>query len=102
MRVMEQLYTAFGGFKQSQKDVFVYGPNVIVFEMAVPHIGQEVSFYMAVSKRIQTVVEKQIHGLFPEAQVEKIKDYNIFNPQRRLGRLMHLFYPKAIICLSNL
>ncbi len=79
--VMEQLYSALGSYKSSQKDDFVYGRPVVVFEMAVPHIGQDVCFYLAASRRIEGVVEKQIHGLFPEAQVEKIKDYNIFNPQ---------------------
>lgn len=79
--VMEQLYSALRGFKISQKDNFVYGAPVIVFEMAVPHIGQEISFYVSASRRIESVVEKQIHGFFPEAQVEKIKDYNIFNPK---------------------
>lgn len=79
--VMEQLYGALGSFKISQKNEFVYGPTIIALEIAVPHIGQEVSFYIAVSKKIESVVEKQIHGCFPEAQVEKIKDYNIFNPK---------------------
>ena len=79
--VMEQLYSALASFKGREKDKFVYGQPVVVFEMAVPHIGQEVCFYMAASKQIEGVVEKQIHGFFPEAQVEKVKDYNIFNPQ---------------------
>ncbi len=78
--VMEQLYSAFGAFKSSQKDAFVHGQPVVVFEMAVPHTGMDVSFYVAASKKVETIVEKQIHGVFPEAQVEKIKDYNIFNP----------------------
>ncbi len=78
---MEQLYSGLGSFKISQKNEFVYGPTVIALEMAIPHIGQEISFYIAMSKKIESVVEKQIHGIFPEAQVEKIKDYNIFNPQ---------------------
>jgi len=77
---MEQLYSALGSFKVGQKDAFVFGQPIVIFEMAVPHIGQEISFYLAVSKHIESVVEKQIHGFFPEAQVEKIKDYNIFNP----------------------
>ncbi|MFH0852467.1 MAG: DUF87 domain-containing protein [bacterium] len=79
--VMEQLYSALASFKSKDKDKFVYGQPVVVFEMAVPHIGQEVCFYMAASKQIEGIVEKQIHGFFPEAQVEKVKDYNIFNPQ---------------------
>ncbi len=78
--VMEQLYSALRGFKTSGKDNFVYGQPVIIFEMAVPHIGQDILFYMAVSRRVESVVEKQIHGFFPEAQIDKIKDYNIFNP----------------------
>ncbi|MBI4708785.1 MAG: DUF87 domain-containing protein [Candidatus Portnoybacteria bacterium] len=79
--VMEQLYSALTGFKQSAKDAFVYGPLTVVFEMAVPHFGQEISFYLAAPKRLQNMLEKQIHGFFPEAQIDRIRDYNIFNPQ---------------------
>ncbi|MDD5590283.1 MAG: DUF87 domain-containing protein, partial [Candidatus Portnoybacteria bacterium] len=79
--VMEQLYSSLASFKDKPKDAFIYGPASIVFEMAVPNFGQEISFYLAVSKRVQNTVEKQIQGFFPEAHLEKIKDYNIFNPQ---------------------
>jgi len=79
--VMEQLYSALGGLQSGQKESFVYGKPVMAFEMAVSNFGQEISFYLAVPRRLEMVVEKQTQGIFPEAQVEKIKDYNIFNPQ---------------------
>lgn len=59
---------------------FWYGRPHIVFEIAIPHIGEEISFYVAVPKRFETFLEKQIHGFYPTASVESVEDYNIFNP----------------------
>ena len=49
--------------------------------MAVHHIGEETHFYVAVPKSNEDIIEKQIYGLYPTAEVSKAKDYNIFNPQ---------------------
>ncbi len=59
---------------------FIYGDPVLVFEMALPNIGEEISFYIATPRSLETVIEKQIHSFFPDALVEKTEDYNIFNP----------------------
>ncbi len=56
-----------------------YGPPHIVFEIAVPHIGEEIYFYVAAPKGFETFIEKQIHGFYPSASVEPIEDYNIFS-----------------------
>lgn len=51
-----------------------------VFEVAVPHIGEEIHFYLAVPKLSSEVAVKQIHGLWNGASVEEMADdFNIFN-----------------------
>ncbi|MEK7114514.1 MAG: DUF87 domain-containing protein, partial [Patescibacteria group bacterium] len=50
-----------------------------IFEAAVHHIGEEIHFYCAVPRESIEFVSRQIEGLWEEASVELIDDYNIFN-----------------------
>ncbi|MBU3901060.1 type IV secretion system DNA-binding domain-containing protein [Patescibacteria group bacterium] len=79
--VMEQFYASLGNLKDKGWHAFLYGQPVFCFEMAVPHIGEEICFYVACPSRLKEVTEKQIHGFFPAADVRPVEDYNIFNPQ---------------------
>ena len=50
------------------------------FEIAVPHIGEEIHFYIAVPKVAGETAAKQIQGLWAGASVEPAPDdFNIFN-----------------------
>jgi len=51
-----------------------------IFEVAVPHVGEEIYFYLAVPKRMSELAIKQIQGLWNGASVEPASDdFNIFN-----------------------
>ena len=50
-------------------------------EAAVPYIGEQIEFYIAVPGETIQYVTKQIQGLWNDAQVEESDDYNIFNVQ---------------------
>lgn len=51
------------------------------FEVAVPHVGEEIHFYLAIPKLSSEVASKQIQGLWAGASVEPVTDdFNIFNP----------------------
>jgi len=51
-----------------------------VFEVAVPHVGEEIHFYLAVPKPLGETATKQIQGIWNGASVEvRGDDYNIFN-----------------------
>ena len=78
--IMEQLYSSLSNIKET-KDVFIYGQPHLVFEIATPEQGEEISFYLALPTRYENIIEKQIHGFYPEASIEKVEDYNIFNPE---------------------
>lgn len=61
---------------------FVSSKKPFVFEAAVPHIGEEIHFYIAVPKVYSEVAAKQIQGLWNGAVVQPSpEDYNIFNPE---------------------
>src|SRR3989344_2618587 len=48
-------------------------------EVAVHHIGEEIHFYVAVPKESVDFVSRQIEGLWKEANIGIVDDYNIFN-----------------------
>ncbi|MDP3729299.1 MAG: type IV secretion system DNA-binding domain-containing protein [bacterium] len=48
-------------------------------EMAVHAIGKEIYFYVAVPLRAIDSTIRQMHGLWSDASVEMVEDYNIFN-----------------------
>lgn len=48
----------------------------ISFEIAA--VGRKISFYINVPKKLQPLVEKQLHAQYPKAQIEQVKPYNIF------------------------
>lgn len=48
------------------------------FEVAVPHVGEDIHFYVSVPKDLADFVSRQIQGFFPDAQVHESADYNIF------------------------
>jgi hypothetical protein len=56
--------------------------EAVVFEVAVPHVGEEIHFYMSVPKKYAEVAAKQVQGLWSGASVDNAPDdYNIFNAQ---------------------
>ena len=79
--LMEHLYSSFSSLHSRGWNKFIYGEPYISLEMAVHHIGEEIHFYVAVPKSYDQIFQKQLHGIFPTAEIEKTKDYNIFNPQ---------------------
>lgn len=52
-----------------------------VLEVGVPHVGEEIMFYLAIPKKSIEIAAKQIQGIWSGASVEIVRDdYNIFNP----------------------
>ncbi len=78
--LMEQFYTSLGLVKDRPWQTILYGRPSFALELTVPSVGEEISFYVAVPRRLMLSVEKIIQGIFPDAQLEICRDYNIFNP----------------------
>ena len=79
--IMEQLFASFFNLHSKGWNKFIYGEPYIALEMAVHHVGEEIHFYVAVPGSYGDTFEKQVHGVFPSAEVAPAKDYNIFNPE---------------------
>jgi len=51
----------------------------IVFEVAIQYVGEDIAFYAAIPGRIRESFTRQVHSVWPYAQVDPVDDYNIFN-----------------------
>jgi len=51
----------------------------IIFEVAVPYVGEEIHFYASLPIRSSEPFLRQIQSVWNDAIVEKADDYNIFN-----------------------
>ncbi|MBI4085023.1 MAG: DUF87 domain-containing protein [Candidatus Liptonbacteria bacterium] len=70
INLTEQLLTNLASFRRP-----------FVLELAVPHVGEEIQFYLSVPRQLKEVAAKQIQGLWTSASVDEAgDDYNIFNP----------------------
>jgi len=78
--IAEQLLAGFSNIHAKGWNKFIYGEPYVALEMAVHHIGEEIHFYASVPRSFEDIFEKLVHGLYPTAEVAKVKDYNIFNP----------------------
>ena len=79
--VMEQLYAAFTHLgARGLLERMLIGSEHVTFEVAIPSLGEEIAFYAAVPAHLADELEKAIHGVYAEAYVERIPDYNIFHP----------------------
>jgi hypothetical protein len=79
---MEQLLTSIAGIreKKSWLKIFLGDQPHFVLEIVNPADSEEIFFYLAFPKKFREAVEKQVHAYFPNALMEKVKDYTIFFP----------------------
>ncbi len=79
---IEQLYTSFNDLKASGWRKFIYGLPRISVEIANTIRQEEVGFYFAVPKGLESHAQKYLQGIYPQAEIERCQeDYNPFVPQ---------------------
>lgn len=77
---IEQLYSILGSIKEGGfRRGFFSGSPYLGLEIA--STGKEINFYIAVPKYWQESAVKHIQGIYPSSEVQRVEDYNIFNPQ---------------------
>jgi hypothetical protein len=76
IKIIEEL-TVFENFLANLSKI----KSPVIFEIAVPHYGEEIYFYIAVPKKEIDFLRKTVLGFWPGAEISLVKeDYNIFNP----------------------
>jgi len=81
----EQLISSFTSLKSAKGFLsFLKVPDSISLEIvATP---EDVRFYIGVPIKLRDMVEKQIHGAYPDAQILEVEEYNIFDSP---GKVAH-------------
>ncbi len=79
---MEQLLTSLSTLKERGGIMhrLLYDNPYISFEIANSSKDEEIIFFVAIPKKFTESVEKQINSFFPNASLEKSKDFNVFAP----------------------
>lgn len=76
IKVMEGFYSSLGSFKKDG----LFGPEPWI-SLEIAKVGEDILFYVATPKRYENFIEKEIYSIYPDANVEKSEDFNIFAPQ---------------------
>jgi hypothetical protein len=80
--IIAQMEQVFSNFLFLKKPKMFQEQPCVAFEIASQIGNNDISFYTAVPKYLETVFEKYVQGVYPNAVVEKIpQDYTIFEPQ---------------------
>jgi len=81
LKTSQQFYSSLAGIREkSAIKQFFLGNPAFIFEIAVHRTGEQIYFYVACPRFLAPMMEKEILGFWPEAQVQPVADYNIFNP----------------------
>lgn len=80
----EQMFAALYSIKKSGRTMFFKLQPHISFEIVAREA--DIRFYVSVPEGLQDLVEKQIHGAYPGAEIKEVPEYNIFTEN---GRVAH-------------
>ncbi len=80
---MEQLIGALHSIKKSGWKTRIYGQPCISFEIVAKR--EDIRFYVWTFKNQKDLLEKQIHGAYPDAQITEVPEYNIFSENGKVA-----------------
>ena len=81
--VFEQMISSFSALYKNEWRTKMVGQPHLTFEIAT--VNGQISFYVSCPKEFENMIEKQIHGQYPGALVEKVPYYNPFKKEQELA-----------------
>ncbi len=81
--VAEQMFASLYSLKKSGFLSFLKLQPHIVFEIVAKY--EDIRFYVSVPKNLQDMVEKQINGAYPDAEIIEVPEYNLFSENGRVA-----------------
>ena len=78
----EQMFAGLHSMKKSGFFSFLKPEELISFEIVA--LKEEISFYVSCTKKVRDLVEKQIHGAYPFADIKEQDEVNIFNEKGKV------------------
>jgi hypothetical protein len=93
----ETFFSAIGGMKaQKGFHAWLFGrTDEMSFEIVVSQ--KTTKFFIAIPKRLQSHVEQQLSAAYPDAHLEEVKDYNIFQPQSHIVGSYLVFKKESVL-----
>lgn len=79
----EQMFASLYSLKKSGFFSFTEPEDVFSFEIVA--MKEDIAFYVNCSRKIRDMVEKQIHGAYPGADIQEQDEVNIFNEKGRVA-----------------
>ncbi len=80
---MEQLFASIFSIKKGGWKQKLSVQPTISFELVAKQ--EDIKFYVWTPKPLQDLVEKQIHGAYPDAEVLEVPEYNIFDESGKVA-----------------
>ena len=75
IRQMEDFYSSLTSF--NKEGILGIDPWIA---LEIGKVKEQIFFYVAAPKRFEGFIEKEIYSIYPDAQIQKSDDYNIFSP----------------------
>lgn len=81
----ETIFSSIGGLRaQKGFKAWLLGRNDhFSFELVANQ--KKIAFYVIAPRNMSRYLEQQIHAHYPEALIEEVEDYNVFNPQSEIS-----------------
>lgn len=79
----EQMFASLYSIYQSGTFSFLKSQDH--FSLEIVALPEEIKFYISCPRSMQDLMEKQIHGAYPGADVHEIEEYNIFSEEGKLA-----------------
>jgi len=78
----EQLFASLHGIAHSGFWSFLKPPEHMSFEIVAK--SEDIRFYVSVPNKLTDLVEKQIHGAYPGADIRRVEEYSIFSEKGKV------------------
>src|SRR3990167_5434047 len=79
----EQMFASLYSFYKGGSFSFLKPQDHISLEIVA--LPEQIKFYFSCPKSLHDLVEKQIHGAYPGAEVKEMEEYNIFSQEGKLA-----------------
>ncbi len=97
--VAEQMFASLYAIKKGGKLSFLKPQDHFAFEIVA--LPEDIRFYISCPRKLRDLIEKQIHGAYPDAQIKETKEYNLFSEEGKvaftsLGLRSAAYYPLKV------
>ena len=79
----EQMFASLHSLHQSGVSSWFKSQDYFSFEIVA--LKEEIKFYISVPRKLQDLIEKQIHGAYPGARIDEKDEVNIFSENGRVA-----------------